>query len=177
MALEDMYDFSILRELRKRAELNIADVSARSGVSASVISKLERNQTAAELETIYRLSRVFGINTAELISLAENRMAHRTEATGHVSEGFHFQEVNYNNVRCLHGKAKAGARVSQPHLHRDDYEVCWVLKGRLAFYLPKEKFELKCGEAVQFDALLEHTYEALDDCEIMIVHLHKEKRF
>jgi len=38
-----MYDFSILRDLRKRSGLNIADVSARSGVSAAVISKLERN--------------------------------------------------------------------------------------------------------------------------------------
>jgi len=177
MALKDMYDFSILRELRKRSNLNIADVSEQCGVSASVISKLERNQTTAELETLFRLSRVFGISTAELISLAENRLAHRISASSHISDGFHFKEIDYNNVRCLYGTAPAGAKVSQPHRHRDDYELCWVLKGRLAFYLPREKVELKVGDAVQFDALLEHTYEALEDCEIMLLHLHKEKRF
>ena len=175
--MNDMYDFSVLRELRKKAGLNIADVSERSGVSSSVISKLERNHTAAELETLYRLSRVFSLSTVDLISLAENRMAHRTSATSHVSDGFHFKEVDYNNVRCLYGTAKAGAKVSQPHRHSDDYELCWVVKGSLFFYLPKEKFKLKSGDAVQFDALLEHTYEALEDCEVMILHLRKEKRF
>ena len=40
----ELFDFSILRDLRKKANLNIADVSAESGVAASVISKLERNR-------------------------------------------------------------------------------------------------------------------------------------
>jgi transcriptional regulator with XRE-family HTH domain len=177
MNSKEMYDFSILRDLRKREKLNIADVSRQSGVSASVISKLERNQTTAELDTLYKLSRVFGINTADLIALAETSMAHRTNARQHLSDGFVFKEVIYGNVRCLYGKASAGAKVSRPHLHRDDYEVCWVVKGKVAFYLPNEKFELRGGEAVQFDALLEHTYEALDDSEIIILHIRKEKRF
>lgn len=177
MSLKDMYDFSVLRELRKRENLNISDVSEQSGVSASVISKLERNQTKAELDTLYKLSRVFGINTADLIALAETRMAHRTVSKQHVSDGFTFKEINYGNVRCLYGKAPAGAKVSRPHLHRDDYELCWVIKGQVIFYLPNEKFELKSGEAVQFDALLEHTYEAIEDSEIIILHIRKENRF
>jgi Helix-turn-helix. len=44
-------DFAILRELRKSAEMSIAELSERSGVSASVISKLERNQNTAEMDT------------------------------------------------------------------------------------------------------------------------------
>ena len=73
-------DFSILRELRKLHQLSIADLSAQSGVSASVISKLERNQTAGEMETCFRLARVFGLTLSDLISLAENRTSHRTAA-------------------------------------------------------------------------------------------------
>jgi transcriptional regulator with XRE-family HTH domain len=42
-------DFSILRELRKRESMSIADLAGRSGISASVISKLERNRTTAEM--------------------------------------------------------------------------------------------------------------------------------
>ncbi len=177
MSMKEMYDFSVLRELRKRENLNIADVSERSGVSASVISKLERNQTTAELDTLYKLSRVFGINTADLITLAETRMAHRTSASRHVSDGFVFNEITYGNIRCLYGRAPKGAKVSRPHLHRDDYELCWVIKGTVTFYLPNENFELSTGEAVQFDALLEHTYEAQEDSEIIILHIRKEKRF
>mgnify|MGYP001837380540 CR=1 FL=1 len=50
----EQFDFTILRELRKRAGLSIGEVSAESGVSAAVISKLERNRTRAELDTLYR---------------------------------------------------------------------------------------------------------------------------
>ena len=31
--------------------------------------------------------------------------------------------------------------------------------------------------SIQFDALLHHTYEALEDVEIILVHLRKGKRF
>ena len=168
----ELFDFSILRDLRKKAQLSIADVSAGSGVSASVISKLERNQTRAELDTLYRLARVFGITAAELLSLADP-----LHATEHRSEEFTFQEINYKNIRCLHGSAPKGSRVSRPKIHRDDYELCWVLSGALEITLPSERHELAAGQSLQFDALLEHTYLALEDCELLILHIRKEKRF
>src|SRR5579859_4368674 len=171
-----MYDFSFLRQLRKRDELTIGDVSARSGISAAVISKLERNQTRAELETLFKLSKVFGLTTNELVALAESRTSQRANSVKHVAGGFTFREVAYSNVRCLFGAAPKGARVSRPEIHRDDYEVCWVLSGKVRFTLPDEKHELTSGEAIQFDAILHHTYEALEDCKIVIIHLRKGKR-
>ena len=73
--------------------------------------------------------------------------------------------------------APEGAAVSRPKIHRDDYELCWVLSGRLRITLPSERYELAAGQSLQFDALLEHTYLALSDCEILILHIRKEKRF
>ncbi len=172
-----MYDFSFLRQLRKRDDLTIGEVSTRSGISAAVISKLERNQTRAELETLFKLSRVFGLTSTELVALAESRTSQRANAVKHVAGGFVFREVVYSNIRCLFGSAPKGARVSRPEIHRDDYEVCWVLSGKVRFTLPNEKYELASGEAIQFDAILHHTYEALEDCEVIIIHLRKGKRF
>ncbi|MEI3000667.1 MAG: helix-turn-helix transcriptional regulator [Victivallis sp.] len=91
----EQFDFTILRELRKRAGLSIGEVSAESGVSAAVISKLERNRTRAELDTLYRLARVFGITAAELLNLAEARLSHPLKATAHRNEDFLFREINY----------------------------------------------------------------------------------
>ncbi|HUJ71404.1 MAG TPA: XRE family transcriptional regulator [Verrucomicrobiae bacterium] len=172
-----IYDFSFLRDLRKRDGLTIQNVSARSGISPAVISKLERNQTSAELETLFRLSRVFGMNATEMLALAEARTSQRAAETAHVGGDFVFREVQYGNVRALFGAAPKGAKVSRPEIHRDDYEVCWVLSGRLAVTLPHERHQLKTGEAIQFDAILHHTYEALDNCQIIVLHLRKGKRF
>ena len=170
-------DFGILRELRKRENMSIAELAERSGISASVISKLERNRNAAEMDTLYRIARVFGLTLSDLISLAENRTAHCVNAERYKSGDIVFERVSYANMRCMHAVAKKGAKVSRPELHRDDYELCWVLKGRLRFTLPRESYEGKQGMSIQFDALLEHTYEALEDSELIIVHLKKGKRF
>lgn len=172
-----MFDFSVVRELRKREGLTLGDVSRRSGISIPVLSRLERNQSVAEIETIFKLSRVFGMNAADLLALAESRSAHHAAESRHKSGGFAFREVRYGNALCLYGKAKRGSSLSRPEVHGDDYEICWVLEGRLRIRLPHEVHDLAAGQAIQFDAILEHSYEALADCEIVIVHMRKGKRF
>lgn len=133
---QPMFDFSVLREIRKREGLTMEAVSQQSGISVAVISRLERNQSAAELETLFKLSRVFGMNTADLLALAESRSAHRAQETRHRSGGFEFREIRYGNALCLHGVARKGSTLSRPEIHGDDYEICWVLKGRIRFRLP-----------------------------------------
>jgi len=172
-----MYDFSVLRAVRKQHDLTIEDVSTRSGVSPAVISKLERNQTSAELETLFRIARVFGMSATDLIALAESRTSQRVHAAEHVGGAFVFREVLYGNVRLLFGEAPKGGTVSRPEIHQDDYEVCWVLSGKIRIVLPHERHDLATGDAVQFDAILHHTYQALENSRLIIAHLRKAKRF
>jgi transcriptional regulator with XRE-family HTH domain len=172
-----MYDFSILRALRQREGLTIANLSQRTGISPAVISKLERNQTSAELATLFCISRAFGMNTTDLLMLAESRTAHRTRARTRTSGAFLFREIHYANVQALVGEARAGGKVSNPEIHQDDLEVCWVLRGQIRVTLPHERHILKAGDGIQFDAILEHTYEVIEDCQLLILHLKKAKRF
>lgn len=172
-----MYDFSVVRDLRRRDGLTIAELSRRTGISSAVISKLERNQSAAELATLFGISRAFGVNTTDLLLLAESRTAHLKHETLHKSGAFRFREVAYSNVRALIGEASAGGKVSNPEIHSDDYEICWVLEGQVRIILPHEQHELKAGQCVQFDAILEHTYEVIEDCRVLILHQKKAKRF
>lgn len=171
------FDFSVLRHLRHRHDLTLAQLSAASGVSAAVISKLERNHHTAEIDTIFRLARVFGLSTADVLALAESPFAHRTTERPYRSNRFQFRQVRYANVVALLGEAPAGAVVSRPEIHHDDHEVCWVLSGRLHLTLPHEVCDLGPGESIQFDAILEHTYEAVEDSRLLILHLRKEKRY
>ncbi|MBQ9789697.1 MAG: helix-turn-helix domain-containing protein [Lentisphaeria bacterium] len=170
-------NFSILRELRKQHGMNIADLAEKSGVSASVISKLERNQSVAEMETLYRLAKVFGLTLSDLISLAENRTSHTIGAEQYKSGDFVFNRVDYGNMRSMHAIAPPNAKLSRPEIHRDDYEMCWVIRGKVRFSLPNESYILETGDSIQFDALLTHNYETLEESEIFIVHIKKGKRF
>lgn len=172
-----IYDFSVLRGLRKREGLTIGQVAERSGVSTAVISKLERNQTTAELETLYKLARVFQMSASDLIGLAEARLAHKIDSTRYEHDGFDFEKISYANASCFYGHANKGAEVKRPEIHHDDFEICWVVEGSIELSLPSEKQIISAGSAIQFDAILEHSYQALEDSKFIIMHIRKDNRF
>jgi hypothetical protein len=55
--------------------MTIADKSGRTGTLPAFISKLERNQAVAELETLFSLVRILGHSASEILVLAESRTA------------------------------------------------------------------------------------------------------
>ncbi|HVU19067.1 MAG TPA: XRE family transcriptional regulator [Candidatus Didemnitutus sp.] len=171
------FDFSVLRRLRRQHELTLAELGRAAKVSVAVISKLERNRQSAELDTLCRLGRAFGMSATDLLALAEAPLAHRARETSHRAGDFHFREVRFAKIVGLFGTAPAGAKLSRPEIHHDDTEVCWVLSGSLRLTLPEEEHTLRDGECIQFDAIQEHTYEALSAAEFVILHLRKDKRF
>ena len=173
----EMYNFTVLRDLRKRAGLTIADLSTKTGISPAVISKLERNQAVAGLGTLFRLARAFGITAAELLTLIESRTAQCKKETDRIVEDFHFRQIEFSNAKCFYAEAPKGAKRSNPNAHRDDFEICWVLEGSVKVVLPYETHVLNAGDSLQFDALFEHTYEVLEDSRIILQHIHKPKRF
>lgn len=171
-----LFDFSILRDLRKKHNMSIQLLAEKSKVSSAVISKLERNLTKAELDTLYRIAEVFKLSCAELLNMAEAGTTKSLPVERHVSGDFSFRKIVYKNMECLYGMAKKGGKVSNAAIHGDDYEICWVLSGRLSLTLPTRKHILEKDASIQFDALLEHSYEALEKCEILLLHIKKEKR-
>ncbi len=157
--------------------MTIAALSEASGVSVAVISKLERNQQTAALDTLYNLARAFALSATDLLAMAESSLAHRVSEQSRRVGQFKFREIRYANAVALLGEAPRDAAVSRPEVHHDDTEVCWVLQGELRLCLPHEHFDLKAGDSVQFDAIQQHTYEALDDTRFLILHLRKDKRY
>jgi transcriptional regulator with XRE-family HTH domain len=170
------YDFSILRNLRKAQGFTIADIAQASGISTAVISRIERNQAIPELDTLSRLGKAFGISATDLLGLAEFRTAQITASQHYVSGGFQMQHINFMNIQCFLGSALAGGTVSRPEVHHNDHEICWVLSGSIEMILNEERHVLKEGDAIQFDAVLSHTYRAMQDCKILILHIRKGKQ-
>lgn len=174
---KSLFDFRVLRELRKRAGFTIEEMSSRSGVSTAVISRLERNQTVGELETLYRLARALSMSATDLLAMAESPLAQQTRERPYAHDDFHFRRVCFANTNCFLVDAKAGARVSNPEIHREDHELCWVIDGRIRLSLPGQESILECGDCMQFDAILEHAYEALENSRLILVHTKKDKRY
>ncbi len=176
MSGKQKYDFTILRTLRKTQAYTIADIAENSGISTAVISRIERNQAMPELETLARLAKVFSMSATDLLGLAEQRTAQITSAQEYTSGGFQFQNIHFMNLQVFIGTALTGAKVSRPEVHHNDNEVAWVISGSIEMTVGQDKYVLKTGEAIQFDAMLKHEYRVLEDCKILLLHLHKGKR-
>lgn len=57
-----------VRETRKSRGLTLKQLSRRTGLSVSLLSQIERAETAASIASLYRLARALGIRMAELFT-------------------------------------------------------------------------------------------------------------
>jgi len=164
------YDFSILRELRKKRKLTIAKLSERCGVSYVAISKLERNQGNPELKTLDRISEALQMPTHNLLALAEQRRPDRAkETTCKMLETATCRHVNLDGTRIFVVSAPKGAAGKQAEFHRDDYEHCFVLEGKVKATVRSTEYTLSPGEGLSWDCIFEHNYEALAASTFIVV--------
>jgi transcriptional regulator with XRE-family HTH domain len=171
------YNFEVLRFLRKQKKLTIQGLARKSGVSFAVISKLERNQTNPGLSTLQQLGHALGVSAAELMAIAEIRTSQVVKEETYSSDGFDFRKVQYNNVALILASAKAGKKTSRPEVHENDTEIVFVRDGKIKLYSTMGDFILKKGDSMQFDAIFQHTYQVLNNCELVIIHTRKSKTF
>jgi transcriptional regulator with XRE-family HTH domain len=171
------YNFEILRYLRKQHGMTIHALAKKSGISFAVISKLERNQTNPSLNTVQQIAQALDISATELISMAEIKTSQGRKEESYASDGFQFRKVQYNNMALILASASAGKKTSRPEVHEDDTEVVFVNSGKVKLLSTMGDFTLKKGDSMQFDAIFKHTYQALSDCELVIVHMRKNRTF
>ena len=55
--------------------------------------------------------------------------------------------------------------------------MCWVQEGIVEITVAGYRYKLEQGMALQFDALLDHEYNVLEDCKLIITHLKKNVNF
>lgn len=170
-------NFKILRFLRKEHAMTIHDLARASKVSYAVISKLERNQTNPSLSTLSQLAQALAISVTELVAMAENHTNETRREETYSLDGFDFRKIQYNNSALICVNGRKGSRLSRPEVHENDTEIVFVKEGKIRLTLPLGDSLLKKGESMQFDAVFPHTYEVMADCEMIILHLRKEKRF
>ena len=157
------FDFSVLRELRKKKGWTVNDLSKKSGISYVALSKLERNLGNPELKTLDLISRALGLPTFQLLSLAEGQgpvssRAHRTKLADNLTQCCH---VDLNGTRICWIETPAGPIAWMPELHSEDYEHCLVLDGRLKVTIQGTEYNVAAGHGLCWDSFLEHSYEAL----------------
>ncbi|HYG99599.1 MAG TPA: XRE family transcriptional regulator [Terriglobales bacterium] len=161
-----------LRALRLRKKMGLVELSAHTGLSAALLSKLERGRLFPTLPTLLRIALVFGVGLDHFF--VEEK---RKNAVGVVRQGERLRFPEKPNLRdvayyfeCLDFNStdrKSSAFFAEfeplsmdktrPHAH-SGAEFIFVLKGKLCLRVGLEDHELEAGDSVYFDSSIPHAY-------------------
>jgi len=158
------YDFSVLRQIRKRRKLTIDKLSRMAGVSYVAISKLERNEGNPGLKTLDRISRALKIPTHNLLALAERKHPALVKEESFKTLGgkAKCRHVELDDMHIFHITAQKGARGIAVESTEDDYERCFVLDGSIKITIHGSPYTLKAGDGLCWDCFYQHEYEVLE---------------
>lgn len=147
-----------LRALRVERGATLADLSARTGISVSTLSRLESGQRRPTLELLLPLAQAHRVALDELVDAPETGDP-RVRARPIVRHGRTFVPLTrrpggvqaFKIVVPPHDPAEP----FEPRVH-EGYEWIYVLSGRLHLVLGGRTLDLVPGEVVEFDTRTPH---------------------
>jgi transcriptional regulator with XRE-family HTH domain len=158
---------------------SLADLAARSGVSRSMISKVERREASPTAAVLVRLAGAFDLTLAGLIARAEGdadrlvRLADqpvwRDPASGYRRRQV-FERADHP-VELVRVELPAGARVDLPAAsYAHIRQVVWVLEGELLVEEGGVRRALAAGDCLGFGPPADTSFanEAAGDCTYLV---------
>ena len=161
-----------VRALREAMDLSLRDLAERSGVSAPMLSQVERGETSPTLQVAGRIAAGLELRLSQLLRLDESgavtvvRSSERRQGPGH-AKGHSYeiltpplpgQRAELSRHMLAPGAVTGGP--GDPPMHEPgSRETALVESGRLVLACDGERFELAAGDCVTFDADLPHHFE------------------
>lgn len=155
-----------LHELRTARNLSLRDLGSATGLSATLLSQIERGVTEPSLKSLRLLADYFGQSISALFqddpSVEAAQVTHpgeRHTITG-PDGGIRYQRVTHGNGRLevLHGTLRPGESSGEEPRSHDAVECAYVLAGELTVEVDAELFTLTAGQAVTLNSLKPHRY-------------------
>jgi len=176
---------TLLRGLRNRNRWTLKEMSDRSGIPVSTLSKVEHDRLTLTYDKLLQLSRRLNIRMSELF--AADDAGQETQVTARRSIGdlnrsvrvktanydYHYLCAELRRKRMIplitRIRAKSAAEFGEIVRHPGE-EFVFVVKGRIVvhteFYDP---IALEEGESIYIDSSMGHAYVAGEDCDEAVV--------
>jgi XRE family transcriptional regulator, regulator of sulfur utilization len=158
------------RALREAMGYSLRDLAERSGVSAPMLSQVERGETSPTLAVAEKIASGLELTLSQLLRLDEGEhvAVSRAGARRRYERGGHrFEELTPPlpgqradvSLHTLKPGATTGGRGDPPMHEPGSRETAVVLTGVLALVVDGARHELRTGDSVTFDADLPHRFE------------------
>jgi XRE family transcriptional regulator, regulator of sulfur utilization len=159
-----------IRLLREAMSLSLRDLAERSGVSAQMLSQVERGETSPTLAVAAKIASGLELTLSQLLRLDEGQHVAISRAAGRRTSrrgGHAFEELTPPlpgqradvSMHVLDPGATTGGAADPPMHEPGSRETVVILAGALALVLEGTRHELAEGDSVTFDADLPHHFE------------------
>ncbi|KAB8192170.1 cupin domain-containing protein [Nonomuraea phyllanthi] len=161
---------SQLRQARLDAGLSLRELAARSGLSSSFLSLVERGECSLSLTSLFAISEALGLAPAALLGAelgappprqefsvwrgadqAEHRVVVGEREYFPLRPGFEGQQLE-----SLYFRIHPTAVMAPPAVHEGE-EVAYVTSGELFIRLRNHDLTLAAGDAIHFPSSVPHT--------------------
>lgn len=159
-----------LRHAREAGRLTLGDVAARSGVTKSFLSRVERDETSPSVASLVGICDALGLPVAELFAVPRTTLVRREDRprvddlpkAADVVDTL-LTPVHERHVTVLESAvAPGGSGGDVLYTLPSEAEVCFVLEGRVEVRVEDEAFVLGAGDALTFGAAVPHTWRNAD---------------
>ena len=169
-----------IRALRAHMDLSLRDLAERSGVSAPMLSQVERGETSPTLQVAARIAAGLELRLSQLLRLDESGAVSITRArdrrqggtAGHAYEVLTSPEPGQRAELSRHvlaPGAATGGPGDPPILEPGAREIAFVHAGAVVLEIDGERHALAEGDCVTFDADLPHHFENPGDGDAVLL--------
>jgi transcriptional regulator with XRE-family HTH domain len=161
-----------VKALREASSLSLRDLAVRSGVSAPMLSQVERGETSPTLTVATRIAAGLELRLSQLLRLdeagsvtvvrAKERQRGGNRRRGHQFEVLTSSQPGQRAELSRHALAPGGATGApdDPPMHEPgSRETAVVERGSVVLVCDAVRYDLREGDCVTFDADLPHHFE------------------
>jgi transcriptional regulator with XRE-family HTH domain len=153
-----------LRTLRRFRRYTLQSVAARSGISESFLSQVERGRSNASIASLKRIADALGVSMADLFEpdgLPGPRVLRRDERPalqfGILGRKLLLTPRPLHHLEVFAGELEVGGSTgSEPYAHGDSEELFVVVSGTVRLELGGEVFELEHGDSIDYRSSVPH---------------------
>ncbi len=161
-----------LRTLRLRKSMGLVELGKHTGLSAAMLSKLERGKLFPTLPTLLRIALVFGVGLEyfftderkrHVVAIARKKERMRfPDSPGGGSIAYNFESLDFKaterKLNAFYAEFEPVApEKSRPHQH-PGVELLYLISGKLELTIGSEQVCLEEGDAIYFDSAVRHSY-------------------
>jgi transcriptional regulator with XRE-family HTH domain len=186
-----------LKELRTEHRYSIRGLALKAGVSASLVSDIEKNKVEPSISTLKRLATAMGttityffseqtqmngrvVRAHERVVLDGEKQPGADVRSGMEAGGVRFElasPTESETIEAIYGRYDVGASIGdEPYTHEGE-EWGMVLSGRLKVIVGDEVYFLDPGDSIWFHSTIPHRMENVASVPTEYIWIDTPKSF